>query len=57
VREQGAPPAGLYAFVSPIVALALGWLMFAEPVRWREAVGAAAMLLAAALAMVEPVKP
>ncbi len=57
VREWGAPRAGLYAFVSPIVALALGWLLFAEPVGWREAVGAAAMLLAAALAMAQPAKP
>jgi drug/metabolite transporter (DMT)-like permease len=57
VREWGAARAGLYAFVSPIVALALGWLMFAEPVGWREAVGAAAMLLAAALAMAQPAKP
>ena len=51
VREWGAPRAGLYAFVSPIVALALGWLVFAEPVGWRETLGAVAMLLAAALAM------
>jgi drug/metabolite transporter (DMT)-like permease len=57
VREWGAARAGLYAFVSPIAALALGWLMFAEPVGWREAVGAAAMLLAAGLAMAHSAKP
>jgi drug/metabolite transporter (DMT)-like permease len=57
VREWGAPRAGLYAFVSPIVALALGSLVFAEPVGWREVVGAMAMLLAAALAMSQPARP
>jgi drug/metabolite transporter (DMT)-like permease len=55
VREWGAPRAGLYAFISPIVALALGWLLFAEPIGWREAVGAMTMLAAAALAMAQPV--
>jgi drug/metabolite transporter (DMT)-like permease len=54
VRDWGAPRAGLYAFVSPIVALALGALLFAEPIGWREAVGAAIMLGAAALAMARP---
>jgi drug/metabolite transporter (DMT)-like permease len=57
VREWGAPRAGLYAFVSPIVALALDWFLFAEPIGWREAVGATAMLLAAALAMSQAAKP
>jgi drug/metabolite transporter (DMT)-like permease len=51
VRDWGAPRAGLYAFVSPIVALALGWLFFAEQVGWREISGAAILLLAAALAL------
>jgi drug/metabolite transporter (DMT)-like permease len=51
VRDWGAPRAGLYAFVSPIVALILGWLLLAEPLGWREAVGALMMLSAAALAM------
>jgi drug/metabolite transporter (DMT)-like permease len=54
VREWGAPRAGLYAFVSPIVALALGSLLFGEPVGWREVAGAATMLVAAALAMPWP---
>jgi drug/metabolite transporter (DMT)-like permease len=51
VRDWGAPRAGLYAFVSPVVALILGTLVFAEPLTWREATGAGVMLLAAALAM------
>jgi drug/metabolite transporter (DMT)-like permease len=57
VRDWGAPRAGLYAFVSPIVALALGWLLFAEPLGWREATGAAILLIAAALAKARPVRP
>jgi drug/metabolite transporter (DMT)-like permease len=51
VRDWGAPRAGLYAFVSPIVALVLGWLLFAEQIGWREIAGAAILLLAAALAL------
>ena len=51
VRDWGAPRAGLYAFVSPVIALILGALVFAEPLTWREATGAGVMLLAAALAM------
>ena len=51
VRDWGAPRAGLYAFISPVVALTVGWYAFAEPLGWREAAGAAIMLLAAALAM------
>jgi drug/metabolite transporter (DMT)-like permease len=51
VRDWGAPRAGLYAFVSPIVALALGWLFFAEQVGWREISGAVILLLAAGLAL------
>jgi drug/metabolite transporter (DMT)-like permease len=51
VRDWGAPRAGLYAFVSPIVALALGWLLFTEQVGWREITGATILLIAAALAL------
>jgi drug/metabolite transporter (DMT)-like permease len=51
VRDWGAPRAGLYAFVSPIVALVLGWLLFAEQIGWREIAGAATLLMAAALAL------
>jgi drug/metabolite transporter (DMT)-like permease len=51
VRDWGAPRAGLYAFVSPIIALALGWLLFAEQIGWRESAGAALLLIAAALAL------
>ena len=51
VRDWGSSQAGLYAFISPIVALLLGWLMLGETIGWREMVGAAVMLGAAALAM------
>jgi drug/metabolite transporter (DMT)-like permease len=51
VRDWGAPRAGLYSFVSPVVALFLGALVYAEPLTWRELAGAAVMLLAAAIAV------
>lgn len=51
VREWGAPRAGLYAFVSPVVALGLGAAVFDEPLGAREALGAALMLAAAAAAV------
>lgn len=52
MREWGAPRAGLYSFVSPVVALVLGAAVFSEPLTWREITGAAIMLLAAAIAVV-----
>jgi drug/metabolite transporter (DMT)-like permease len=57
VRDWGAPRAGLYAFVSPVIALIVGWLLFAEPLGWREAAGAVIMLSAAALAMALRARP
>jgi drug/metabolite transporter (DMT)-like permease len=51
VRDWGAPRAGLYSFVSPVVALFLGALVYGEPLTWRELAGAAVMLLAAAIAI------
>jgi drug/metabolite transporter (DMT)-like permease len=51
VRDWGAPRAGLYAFVSPVVALALGWLFLAEDVGWREISGAVILLVAAGVAL------
>src|SRR5258708_1432064 len=52
MREWGAPRAGLYSFVSPVVALILGAIVFGEPLTWREMTGAAIMLLAAAIAII-----
>ena len=51
VREWGAPRAGLYSFVSPVVALIIGTLVLGEPLTWREVTGAAIMLIAAAIAV------
>jgi drug/metabolite transporter (DMT)-like permease len=51
VREWGAPRAGLYSFVSPVVALILGAIVLGEPLTWREILGAAIMLAAAAVAI------
>jgi len=50
-RDWGAPRAGLYSFVSPVVALLLGWLVYDEPMTWREIVGGAMTLVAAAIAL------
>ena len=54
LRVWGAFRAGLYAFVSPVVALVAGALVFGESIGWREVVGAAAMLAGAAVAMRRP---
>jgi drug/metabolite transporter (DMT)-like permease len=57
VRDWGAPRAGLYSFVSPVVALLLGALVYAEPLTWREFAGAAIMLLAAGIAIARRTVP
>lgn len=57
VRDWGAPRAGLYSFVSPVVALLLGALIYSEPLTWRELAGAAVMLLAAAIAVARQPMP
>jgi drug/metabolite transporter (DMT)-like permease len=51
MRDWGASRAGLYSFVSPVVALILGAIVYAEPLTWREITGAAIMLLAAWIAV------
>jgi drug/metabolite transporter (DMT)-like permease len=50
----GTARAGLYAFVSPIVALMLGNKLFGERIGMIELIGAALMLGAAALSMTRP---
>jgi drug/metabolite transporter (DMT)-like permease len=57
VRDWGAPRAGLYSFVSPVVALVLGAVVFGEPLTWREMSGAAIMLLAAWIAVMRRAVP
>ena len=49
LREWGAFRAGLYAFVSPIIAVAIGVLVQGEPFGWAQALGMAVMLTATAL--------
>jgi len=57
VRDWGAPRAGLYSFVSPVVALVLGALVYGEPLTWREISGAAIMLAAAWIAVGRRTRP
>jgi drug/metabolite transporter (DMT)-like permease len=57
VRDWGAPRAGLYAFVSPVVALLLGAAVLGEPLGWREVAGGAIMLIAAAIAVAPRSEP
>lgn len=54
LREWGTARAGLFAFVSPIVALAAGAILFGERVGWAETGGAAALLIAAGVALLRP---
>lgn len=51
IRDWGASRAGLYAFISPIIAVFLGVLLFGETVHVIEAAGMAVMLLSAWLAL------
>jgi len=51
MRDWGAARAGLYSFVSPVVALILGAIVYSEPLTWREITGAAIMLFAAWIAI------
>ncbi|MBE1528949.1 drug/metabolite transporter (DMT)-like permease [Sphingopyxis sp. OAS728] len=54
IREWGTVRAGLYAFVSPIVALAIGAGLFGEAIGWPEISGALLLLTAAAIALAPP---
>jgi drug/metabolite transporter (DMT)-like permease len=53
VRDWGAFRAGLYSFVSPVVAVAVGIAFANEAFGWPEAIGMAVMLSATALALTE----
>ncbi|EIZ81833.1 hypothetical protein WYO_5542 [Methylobacterium sp. GXF4] len=53
VRDWGAFRAGLYAFVSPVIAVAIGVIYAHEPFGWVEASGMGIMLAATALALTE----
>lgn len=54
LRDWGPSRAGLYAFVSPVVALALGVALFDEQLGAYELAGSVIMLFAAGLAMRRP---
>lgn len=54
VREWGAFRAGLYCFLSPLVAVAVGVAWAGEPFTWPEATGMVLMLSATALAIRPP---
>jgi len=51
LHEWGAFRAGLYAFVSPVIAVAAGIVVLGEPFGWAEGVGALLMFGAAAIAL------
>jgi drug/metabolite transporter (DMT)-like permease len=53
VRDWGAFRAGLYSFVSPVVAVAVGVALANEAFGWPEAIGMGVMLSATALALTE----
>lgn len=53
VRDWGAFRAGLYAFVSPIIAVAVGVAYADEPFGWSEGLGMGIMLAATALSLSE----
>ncbi|WP_428412923.1 EamA family transporter [Pararhizobium sp.] len=53
LRDIGASRAGSYAFVSPVIAVALGVLFFSEQVTVFDVIGIIVMLIGAYLAMAE----
>jgi drug/metabolite transporter (DMT)-like permease len=56
LRDVGASRAGSYAFVSPVIAVALGAAFFAEKVTLLDIVGIIVMLSGAYLAMADAPK-
>ncbi len=51
VRDWGASRTGTYAFVSPVVAVAIGTTLFGEKLDIGDVVGMALMLAAAAIVL------
>jgi drug/metabolite transporter (DMT)-like permease len=51
VRDWGASKPGLYAFISPVIAVVVGATLFGEHLDWGDAVGMTLMLAAAGLAL------
>jgi drug/metabolite transporter (DMT)-like permease len=54
LRDWGAFRAGLYAFVSPVIAVGVGVLVLSERFGWAEGLGAVLMFGAAAIALRRP---
>jgi drug/metabolite transporter (DMT)-like permease len=54
VRDWGASKPGLYAFISPVIAVSIGAALFGELLDWGDAVGMTLMLAAAGLALRRP---
>lgn len=54
LRDWGTMRAGLYAFISPIIALAAGAWFFGEAIGWAEVCGGVMLLVAAAIALLKP---
>ena len=51
VRDWGASKPGMYAFISPVIAVVVGATWFGEKLNWGDAAGMALMLVAAGLAL------
>ncbi len=51
VRDWGASRTGMYSFICPVIAVALGMLVYGERVSLTDVIGIALMLLAAVLAL------
>lgn len=51
VRDWGASKPGMYAFISPVIAVAAGAIFFREKLDWGDATGMTLMLAAAGLAL------
>ncbi|MBM6592988.1 DMT family transporter [Microvirga pudoricolor] len=54
VRDWGPFRAGLYSFISPIIAVSVGILYANEPFGWSEVLGMTIMLAATTLSLAEP---
>src|SRR5215217_4778510 len=54
IQKLPLPLVSTYAYVNPLVALVLGWLILSEPLGWREAGAALVILLGVALVKTSP---
>jgi len=54
IQKLPLPLVSTYAYINPLVALVLGWLVLSEPLGWREGVAALVILLGVALVKTSP---